>query len=84
MFPVNSGIASPHFFYPIIPLHRVHVNDSVHNYFSTIDFHILYTMLHFLYTIHSTSCTRSSTLCTQCSTFCTRSYYIYKQEINKR
>nr|DAK96063.1 MAG TPA: hypothetical protein [Caudoviricetes sp.] len=37
-----------------------------------------------MYTIPSTSCTRSSTLCTQCSTFCTRSYYIYKQEINKR
>nr|DAE56972.1 MAG TPA: hypothetical protein [Caudoviricetes sp.]DAR20741.1 MAG TPA: hypothetical protein [Caudoviricetes sp.] len=37
-----------------------------------------------MYTILSISCTRSSTLCTQCSTFCTRSYYIYKQEINKR
>lgn len=52
LFPVNSGIASPHFFYPIIPLYRVHVNDSVHNYFSTIDFHILYTILHFCTRYH--------------------------------
>nr|DAT83131.1 MAG TPA: hypothetical protein [Caudoviricetes sp.] len=37
-----------------------------------------------MYTILSISCTRYSTFCTQCSTFCTRSYYIYKQEINKR